>query len=417
MTNEVGMSGKPRPTDADKSVWVKELTLKNFLSFGPTSDPVTLRALNVLVGPNGSGKSNFIEAFSILRSAPDDIRRPFRDGGGVSDWIYKGVRSESAQLNAIVKGPRRAKISTQAGRFGTSTKDLRYSIAFTEVRQRLVISLELVERLSTVRGQPASDLLFENSADGLRAKRADAEDLEDVEIDDNSSVLSQLREPAGYRDITHLAKRFEAIRLYRDWRFGPHSSLRTAQKPDAPNDFLSEDYSNLFLVLNQMEADVQVEEKLLERIRDLIPGVRRLRFNVESGSILLYLVEGEFQIPATRLSDGTLRWLCLLAILLHPNPPPLVVIEEPELGIHPDLLPTLADLLLEASGRMQLVVTTHSDILIDALSETPESILVADKVDGQTTLTRLNAEELKPWLEKYRLGALWIEGHIGGKRW
>jgi predicted ATPase len=92
-------------------------------------------------------------------------------------------------------------------------------------------------------------------------------------------------------------------------------------------------------------------------------------------------------------------------------------IEEPELGLHPDVLPTLAGLLKEASQRTQLIVTTHSDVLMDAMSDTPESVVVAERGDNGTTLTRLNADKLKPWLEKYRLGQLWTRGDIGGTRW
>lgn len=131
----------------------------------------------------------------------------------------------------------------------------------------------------------------------------------------------------------------------------------------------------------------------------------------------VFLEEENRSIPATRLSDGTLRYLSLLAILCHPNPPPLVCIEEPELGLHPDILPSLARLLQEASSRMQLIVTTHSDILVDALSDTPECIVVCEKHDGATRMTRLNADDLKEWLEHYTLGQLWQKGQIGGTRW
>src|SRR4030042_5600050 len=102
------------------------------------------------------------------------------------------------------------------------------------------------------------------------------------------------------------------------------------------------------------------------------------------------MAEGEYKIPATRLSDGTLRYLCLLSILCHPNPPPLVCIEEPELGLHPDVLPNLALLMLSASERCQLIVTTHSDILVDALTEIPESVIVCEKQGGSTRMQRLN---------------------------
>ena len=122
-------------------------------------------------------------------------------------------------------------------------------------------------------------------------------------------------------------------------------------------------------------------------------------------------------VPATHLSDGTLRYLCLLTILCHPNPPPLICIEEPELGMHPDIIPTIAEMLVEASTRTQLIVTTHSDTLIDALNDTPESVVVCEKDENGTSMKRLDKKELAKWLEKYTLGQLWREGEIGGNRW
>jgi predicted ATPase len=107
----------------------------------------------------------------------------------------------------------------------------------------------------------------------------------------------------------------------------------------------------------------------------------------------------------------------LLAILCDPQPPPLICIEEPELGLHPDILPKLADHLVRASARTQLIVTTHSDILVDAMTERPEVIVVCEKQDAKTEMRRLKNDELKVWLDKYRLGELWTRGHIGGTRW
>ena len=87
------------------------------------------------------------------------------------------------------------------------------------------------------------------------------------------------------------------------------------------------------------------------------------------------------------------------------------------MGLHPDLIPALANLLRDASTRMQLVVTTHSDALIDALSDTPEAVLVCEKHEGSTTMRRLSKEDLSDWLEKYTLGQLWRRGELGGNRW
>ncbi len=110
--------------------------------------------------------------------------------------------------------------------------------------------------------------------------------------------------------------------------------------------------------------------------------------------------------------------MCLVALLVDPQPPKLLCIEEPELGLHPDLIPKIADLLVEASKRTQIIVTTHSDILVDAMTEHPEYVVVVEKHNGSTVARRLeNNERLQSWLEKYRLGEVWASGEIGGNRY
>jgi len=139
--------------------------------------------------------------------------------------------------------------------------------------------------------------------------------------------------------------------------------------------------------------------------------------NINSGGVQVFLNEGRFSMPATRLSDGTLRYLCLLAILCHPKPPPLICIEEPELGLHPDALGKLADLMKLAAKRTQLIVTTHSDLLVDAFTDTPDVVVTFEKEGESSSVKRLDETELEEWLDKYTLGAMRQSGHIGGNRW
>jgi predicted ATPase len=159
----------------------------------------------------------------------------------------------------------------------------------------------------------------------------------------------------------------------------------------------------------------EAKQRILKALRLLCREADNFDVLIEGGAVQVFLQEsGRFTVPATRLSDGTLRFLFLLVILCHPNPPLLVCIEESELGLHLDILPSLADLLKEASERCQLIVTTHSDVLVDAMTDQPESVLVCEKDEKGTSMKRLNAGELKPWLEKYRLGELWIRSEIRG---
>ena len=233
----------------------------------------------------------------------------------------------------------------------------------------------------------------------------------------NASILAQRRDPEQYPEITYLASSYQKIRVYREWTFGRNAVFREPQKADMRNDRLEEDFSNLGLFLNRLRRHPKAKDALLAALRDLYDGIRDFDVSVEAGTVQVFLTEQDFVIPATRLSDGTLRYLCLLAILCDPEPPPLICIEEPELGLHPDLLPKIADLIIAASERTQLIVTTHSDVLVDAMTECPEAVLVCEKREGQSTIRRLDTDQLKVWLEKYSLGQLWTRGQLGGTRW
>ncbi len=193
--------------------------------------------------------------------------------------------------------------------------------------------------------------------------------------------------------------------------------FREPQKSDLRNDRLEEDFSNLGMFLNRLRRLPKTKAVLLTGLANLYEGLTDFDVSIEGGTVQVFFTEGDFPIPATRLSDGTVRYLCLLAILCDPEPPPLIGIEEPELGLHPDILPKVADLLTAASERTQLIVTTHSEILVDALTERPGAVVVCEKHKGQTTMRRPDAETLAAWLEKYRLGQLWMNGQLGGTRW
>jgi len=151
-------------------------------------------------------------------------------------------------------------------------------------------------------------------------------------------------------------------------------------------------------------------------LRRFHPRFERLSTRLSGGTILLHLHEEGFTapLPAMRISDGTLRFIALLLVLLDPTPPPLVCIEEPELGLHPDALGILAELLEDASTRTQLIVTTHSEAMLSRLEHRPDAVLVAEHVGGGTRLERLDPDRFKFWIEKYGLGDAWRMGALGG---
>lgn len=396
---------------------IQELHLRNILSFGPDAKPIPLGSLNVLIGPNGSGKSNLLEAITLLQAAPKDISAPVKEAGGVRDWLWKGANYPTASIEAIIWNPEKPEMP------------IRHSFSFVEHGKRFEVTSERIENKDPFPGYGDSFFYYLNEKGYIRLKgkpqhqmrlfleteESEERQLPREKIDPERSVLSQVKDPDRYPILAYLTEKYGAIRLYREWTFGRYTPPRQPQKADLPTQYLLERCENLPLVLNSLRP--HHGQAIIEALKCLYPEIDDFHVEIEGGWVQLYLEEGPFHIPATRLSDGTLRYLCLLAILCHPSPPPLVCIEEPELGLHPDVLPHLARLMISASERCQLIVTTHSDILVDALTETPESVIVCEKRDGKTEMRRLNRQNLAAWLNEYRLGELWLKGEIGGTRW
>jgi predicted ATPase len=390
----------------------KSIAIKNLLSFGPDTPELPLENLNVLIGPNGSGKSNLMEAIALLRSTPHGdssfgLRNTVLSGGGIGEWIWKGNSNEPASVDAVINYP--------IGR-----QNVRHYLAIRHANQSVQLEDERIENEKPSYNE--TDVYFfyryQNGNPSVNVVDSGGRHLAPAAIERDLSVLAQLRDTETFPELSFLQDNYRHLKLYREWHFGKRDTpFRGAQKTDTRNDILEENFSNIALFLNRLRRDYKTKKTLLSAFVNLYEGLTDFDVSIEGGTVQVFFSEGEFVIPATRLSEGSVRFLCLLAILCDPNPPPFIGIEEPEIGLHPDILPKIAELLIEASQRTQLVVTTHSDVLVDALSEHPSAVVVCEKHAGQTSMKRLDPQELTPWLEKYRLGQLWSKGELGGNRW
>jgi predicted ATPase len=388
---------------------LKSLQVRNLLSFGSDSPEIELGDLNVLIGPNGSGKSNLIEIIGLLRSAPKDIAGEVGDNGGVEEWLWKG-KSKGGIPTATIHG--------KASPNGIK-KTISYQLSFTRVGFQMMITDERIENERPDKGHKKPYRYFDlNRGHPILNVAGHPRSLKPEEVDAQRSILSQRQDPHQYPEVTCLGRFLNSFRLYRNWEFGRDSVVRDLYGAGQKNDYLEEDFSNLGLMLQKLRANPAVKGELLRHLKMFYAGAEDISTTTQGGLVDLRIEEeGGITIPASRLSDGTLRWLSLLTILLHPDPPPLVCIEEPELGLHPDMIQPLAKLLLRAAERMQLIITTHSDDLIDEMSGNPAAIIVCEKHHGSSVFRRLDAGQLSEWLERYRLGQLWRTGEIGGNRW
>lgn len=383
------------------------LTLRNILSFGPQTQPLELKALNVLIGTNGSGKSNLIDCIGLLQSAPEKLAETIRTEGSVQEWLWKGNKKSTARVEVVVGNH--------------PWVPLRHWFEFREANLRFELNEERIEASQPSRGKDKAFFYFgyEYGHPTLNVKSEEMpRQLKRETIDSERSILSQRRDPDLYPELTYLGDTYKRIRLYREWSFGRSNHSREWQSTSGNNDYLTPNGDNLALMISRLISYPDIKKKIRELLNELYSGITDVNVQVFGGRMQVYLHEqGGFLIPASRLSDGTLRFLCLLVILLHPEPPPLICIEEPELGLHPDAIVAIGKLIKEASTRTQLIITTHSRILIDAFQDSPDDVIVVRREDGCTIMERLDPQELSTFLQDYSLSTLWSSGDIGGNRW
>jgi len=374
---------------------IREISMRNLLSFGDEETRLTLGPLTVLVGPNGCGKSNLLEVFYLLSRLPvsgPDASLP------ILDWMWKGApNSAHASVEVVVD------------RISLDNATYRHQFSFDALHGWFTFHDERIF-------DPNGAMEYIGGRNHRAAQNSEPGKAFSDTLSFEHSIIAQYTDVEKYPSTWYLRKNYQRIRVYRDISFGPKSPTRQPQRADLPTRFLLEDGSNLGLILNRLNANVATQRRLIELLKRFYPPAERVDVQVQGGTLQIFITEPNWITPATRLSDGTMRWLTLLAILLDPEPPKVVCLDEPDLGLHPDMMPALADLLTEASERMQVIITTHSDALVDAFSDRPECIVVCEKEMGRTTLKRLDADALKVWLKDYSLGELWTSGQIGGRR-
>ena len=374
------------------AVALRSLTMRNVLSFGAEAT-VELGPLNVLIGANGCGKSNLMDVVALLKAAATtDLSDEFRGGG--AEWPWKGGGEKLPEMQVE---------SEWRGEFDFF---YRHRIA---IRVRESGAYSIADEFVGTPEQP--NVLFRARDANSRASILGSA-MFDSDEDDSEADMSLPKFRRGLSD------KIEKVCVYRNRYVGRGrgmNPLRAAGRADGEKWRIPESMDDFAMVLNRVYPERG--DVINEKMREFYEDARKVHFSVFDGAVQVKLEEANGRIiPAHRMSDGMLNWLFLLTVLLDPKPPALVCIDEPETGMHPDMLPTLARMLIDASSRMQLIVTTHSDMIVDCFADLPEAVVVCDKVDGVTQIKRLTAEDFAAWKEE-GLGVAWISGAIGGKRW
>lgn len=345
---------------------IDKLTIKGFKSIRCLED-FRLGNLNIMIGANGAGKSNFVGLFDFVQVILRDIEEKgafdsyVKKQGGGDRFLYLGPKiTQSIKIRVYLPDNRMYGFDIE----GTVDGGLHY---------------------------------IQSTSGGGRWYNG------------------------GLRRDRDSESRDEAQRNWITYHFHDTSATagvkRYCSKRD--NEYLRPDGSNLAAFLYKLKKKSKVEYR---RIRETIQLAAPffddflLRESIDDADQMLLewrQKNSDYPFHPSQLSDGTLRFMCLTAALLQPEPPSTILLDEPELGMHPYALTLLAELIKKASHRTQVIVSTQSANLIDHFE--PGDIIVVERDKGESVFKRLNADKLKDWLEDYSLGELWQKNVFGGR--
>ena len=364
------------------------ITVKGFKSIASIEE-LRLGPMNVLIGPNGSGKSNFVGVFSFLNA----IR-----SGGLQDYVVKAGGADKV----LHFGARK-------------TEKLHVDISFQGGTNRYKITLQPAGADDLV---PGSEFAY------FWNKKRFPDEPYDIHIDPAGREAGISREARisspGSGVIAYVRNRLNRWKLY---HFHDTSDASPMKKTADVNDnrHLRPDGSNLAAFLYLLSREYPDSYRLITgTVRQVAPFFEGFQLEPQLLNPSKILLEWrhtgtDAYFDASSLSDGTLRFMALATLFLQPANlrPSVMLVDEPELGMHPFAIALLASLMQQASVETQVIVSTQSSLLLDHFE--PEDVLVADRVDGGTQLTRLDPADWESWLADYSLGQLWEKNELGGR--
>ena len=367
--------------------YIKSLSISGFKSIREMKD-LELRPLNVLIGANGAGKSNLVSYFRMVNLMVRNALFEYVAKNGYSDSIlYDGEKLTSKIESRILMSIR--------------DESYEYSFDLRPYNNLLGIKNEILH-WTRRRG--------DTEAPGIQFGTAD---------DTTQSSLNDIKKRKAYPRIVPV---WDYISNFGVFQFNDTTGSSKIRKKSLVNDNKSvfEDGGNLSAILYYLkEKEGDAYESIIEKIRLVYPAFEDFiilpeRLNRDFLDWRWKEMGKSYELRSNQFSDGTLRFMALVTLLGLPKKdmPSLVIIDEPELGLHPRAVTILCELLKAASVSTQIIISTQSPSIIDEMD--PPDVIVVEREDNQSVFKHLDEKALEEWLTDYSLGELWQKNLLGG---
>ena len=375
----------------------------------------TPRDLNVVIGPNASGKSNLLQLLELIAvSARRGLGKYVQREGGMVSLAWDGtsqdirIRIKTSPLDPDLSVERGALtyLLAMARLGGTSAYRIEHELLGN---YRLVETGEEDEPFKLIERDPRHAVIFDEQQKSLTAP--------DESIDEEETLLSIAAGPfMANRWILRYQEQLSSWSVYQGLDTGPDSSIRQPAVTRRES-VIAPDGENLISVLHtlysgDMAFKHNIDDAMTAAFGEEYEGLYFPPAADQSSQMRIGWKGLEKGQPAPNLSDGTLWFLFLMAIMANPEAPSLIAIDEPETGLHPSMMSIIAEYAVEASGRTQVVLTTHSPDFLDAFRDVKPTTTVLQLVDGETDMRVLSGDGLKYWLDRYSLGEVYRTGEL-----
>lgn len=402
---------------------LKSIKIRDFFSFSGEKNIKLNKGVNLLLGINGSGKTSFINTLRLLSEgiAGEGLIKLIQEQWGGYDQIinFNGERTAPyAQITYVFNCNELNALNPAAG----FQADVHYRITIRRSGTSYTLSEQVSTKHRVKTDASFTYLNFSNGNGKISTRTQDGtialQDYTGSDVSGKELVLRQINDPIHYLPIHTLRKAIESIAVYNCFDVSEGSKLRRTAE-FSTDTRLRKSGVNLTQILNGLKLNYAFDfERLEETFRNVNPHFKSIEISNLYGQSYLSLRERNMSraIGALHISDGTLRFLLLESIFYNPLRGVLVAIDEPERGMHPDMIRSIAEMIKFAAKQSQIIVATHSPHLLNQFEL--EDILVFEKNRENSTIVKSVSEDDFPdWEGEYLPGQMWLLGQIGGKRW